>query len=148
VSVSAEAQEWQRIIRASVHTRTKARSPQTNGICERFHQTVLNEFYRVAFRKKLYTTLEQLQARPRRLATGVQRAAAASEPLVLQEDPDADVPGQRAVGEGEAAGGRETVTCTRTPRRPSIACQIESQLLQLSHPLHDILRAPDHSGEK
>jgi transposase InsO family protein len=32
------------------HTRTKAKSPQTNGICERFHKTVLNEFYRVAFR--------------------------------------------------------------------------------------------------
>jgi transposase InsO family protein len=44
------------------HTRTKARSPQTNGICERFHRTMLNEFYRVAFRKKIYTTLEELQA--------------------------------------------------------------------------------------
>jgi len=43
------------------HTRTKAKSPQTNGICERFHQTVLNEFYRVTFRKKIYNTLEQLQ---------------------------------------------------------------------------------------
>ena len=43
------------------HTRTKTRSPQTNGICERFHRTVLDEFYRVAFRKKLYTTLEELQ---------------------------------------------------------------------------------------
>ena len=44
------------------HTRTKTKSPQTNGICERFHKTVLNEFYRVAFRKKLYRTLEELQA--------------------------------------------------------------------------------------
>jgi transposase InsO family protein len=44
------------------HTRTRAKSPQTNGICERFHKTVLNEFYRVAFRKKLYRTLEELQA--------------------------------------------------------------------------------------
>jgi transposase InsO family protein len=44
------------------HTRTKARSPQTNGICERFHKTVLNEFYRVAFRKKIYASLEELQA--------------------------------------------------------------------------------------
>jgi len=43
------------------HTRTKVKSPQTNGICERFHKTVLNEFYRVAFRKKLYTTIDQLQ---------------------------------------------------------------------------------------
>jgi transposase InsO family protein len=43
------------------HTRTKAKSPQTNGICERFHKTLLNEFYRVAFRKTLYQHLEQLQ---------------------------------------------------------------------------------------
>ena len=43
------------------HTRTKAKSPQTNGICERFHKTVLNEFYRVTFRKKIYKTLEELQ---------------------------------------------------------------------------------------
>jgi transposase InsO family protein len=44
------------------HTRTKAQSPQTNGICERFHKTILNEFYQVAFRKKIYATLEELQA--------------------------------------------------------------------------------------
>lgn len=43
------------------HTRTKAKSPQTNGICERFHKTVLNEFYQVAFRKKIYNTLDGLQ---------------------------------------------------------------------------------------
>lgn len=43
------------------HTKTKVKSPQTNGICERFHQTVLNEFYRVTFRKKLYSDLESLQ---------------------------------------------------------------------------------------
>lgn len=43
------------------HTRTKAKSPQTNGICERFHKTVLQEFYSVAFRKKIYEDLETLQ---------------------------------------------------------------------------------------
>jgi transposase InsO family protein len=43
------------------HTRTKVKSPQTNGIVERFHKTVLNEFYRVAFRRKLYGGLEELQ---------------------------------------------------------------------------------------
>jgi len=43
------------------HTKTKARSPQTNGICERFHRTVQNEFYAIAFRKKIYTSLEELQ---------------------------------------------------------------------------------------
>lgn len=43
------------------HTKTKARSPQTNGICERFHRTILNEFYQVTFRKKIYSSLETLQ---------------------------------------------------------------------------------------
>ncbi len=43
------------------HTRTKARSPQTNGICERFHKTLLQEFYQVAFRKTLYTDMQSLQ---------------------------------------------------------------------------------------
>jgi transposase InsO family protein len=38
------------------HTRTEARSPQTNGIVERFHKTMLDEFYRIAFRKKAART--------------------------------------------------------------------------------------------
>src|ERR671922_668121 len=41
------------------HSRTKTKSPQTNGICERFHKTVLNEFYRVAFRKKVYRSIDE-----------------------------------------------------------------------------------------
>ena len=43
------------------HTKTKAKSPQTNGICERFHRTMQDEFYAVAFRKKLYSSIEELQ---------------------------------------------------------------------------------------
>ncbi|NBX70141.1 MAG: IS481 family transposase [Proteobacteria bacterium] len=43
------------------HTKTKARHPQTNGICERFHQTIQNEFYATAFRKKVYSSLSELQ---------------------------------------------------------------------------------------
>ncbi|MGG2142375.1 IS481 family transposase [Symbiopectobacterium sp. RP] len=43
------------------HTKTKAMSPQTNGICERFHKTILQDFYQVTFRKKLYGDLESLQ---------------------------------------------------------------------------------------
>lgn len=35
---------------------------QHHGICESFHKTTLNKFYRVASRKKIYTSLEQLQA--------------------------------------------------------------------------------------
>ena len=44
------------------HSRTKARNPQTNGIVERFHKTVLDEFYRGAFRKKVYHGRPELQA--------------------------------------------------------------------------------------
>src|SRR5271166_94663 len=43
------------------HSRTKTKSPQTNGIVERFHKTVLDEFYRVAFRKKIYGSIAELQ---------------------------------------------------------------------------------------
>lgn len=44
------------------HTKTKAKSPQTNGICERFHRTMQEEFYAIAFRKKMYDSLEMMQA--------------------------------------------------------------------------------------
>lgn len=43
------------------HSRTKARHPQTNGATERLNQIIQEEFYAVAFRKTLYTSLEQLQ---------------------------------------------------------------------------------------
>jgi len=43
------------------HTKIKAKSPQTNGICERFHRTIQDEFYAIAFRKKMYDSLEALQ---------------------------------------------------------------------------------------
>src|SRR5919202_4840447 len=44
------------------HSKTRAYSPQTNGICERFHRTIQDEFYSIAFRKRVYTGLEELQA--------------------------------------------------------------------------------------
>lgn len=44
------------------HSRTKAKHPQTNGICERLHRTMQEEFYATAFRKKIYGTLDELQA--------------------------------------------------------------------------------------
>jgi len=43
------------------HTKTKAKSPQTNGICERFHRTIQDEFYAIAFRKKMYDSIDLLQ---------------------------------------------------------------------------------------
>ena len=42
-------------------TMTKAKSPLTNGICERFNQIILNEFYKPAFRRTMYKSVEQMQ---------------------------------------------------------------------------------------
>lgn len=44
------------------HTRTKAKRPQTNGIVERFLKTMLDKFYRAVFRKKIYRSIDELQA--------------------------------------------------------------------------------------
>ena len=44
------------------HRRTRVRHRYTNGFVERFHRTVLDEFFRTAFRTKLYASVEQLQA--------------------------------------------------------------------------------------
>ncbi|MBN2161798.1 MAG: transposase [Pontiellaceae bacterium] len=43
------------------YTKTKEKSPQTNSIRERFHRTILNEFYQIIFRKKIDRTLAELQ---------------------------------------------------------------------------------------
>lgn len=43
------------------HSKTQIRSPQSNGICERLHRTMQEEFYAITFRKKLYRSLEELQ---------------------------------------------------------------------------------------
>ena len=43
------------------HSKTKVRHPQSNGICERLHRTMQDEFYAIAFRKKIYQTLDTLQ---------------------------------------------------------------------------------------
>ena len=74
------------------HTRTKAKSPQTNGIVERFHKTMLDEFYRIAFRKKIYATIDELQADLDALDARVQRSQAPSEEVVLRKDADANLP--------------------------------------------------------
>ena len=44
------------------HTKMTVESPQTNEICERFHKTVLQEFYQVALRKELYSSLDEFQS--------------------------------------------------------------------------------------
>ena len=43
------------------HKRTKVNRPRTNGFVERFHRTVLDEFFRQAFRAKLFASVGELQ---------------------------------------------------------------------------------------
>jgi transposase InsO family protein len=43
------------------HTKIKPRTPQSNGIVERFNRTLLEEFYQIAMMKKVYSSLDQLQ---------------------------------------------------------------------------------------
>jgi hypothetical protein len=43
------------------HTRTKTKSPQTNGIVARVHKTGLDAFYRVTFRQTIYGSIAELQ---------------------------------------------------------------------------------------
>ena len=43
------------------HSKTQVRHPQSNGICERLHRTIQEEFYAVAFRKKLYNSIAEMQ---------------------------------------------------------------------------------------
>jgi transposase InsO family protein len=94
------------------HSRTKTKSPQTNGICERFHKTVLNEFYRVAFRKKVYRSIDELQtdldswiteyeARPHQGRWG------------FGKTPMQTLPGRYAVDEGE--NDRSLITSDANP---------------------------------
>lgn len=43
------------------HSKTQVRHPQSNGMCERLHRTVQEEFYAITFRKKLYDNIADLQ---------------------------------------------------------------------------------------
>jgi hypothetical protein len=57
-----EQHEFQLYLAIEDIDHTKAKSPQTNGICERFHRTIQDEFYAIAFRKKIYRSIAELQA--------------------------------------------------------------------------------------
>ena len=43
------------------HRRTRIGSPETNGFCERFHRTVKEEYFSMAFRRTFYESVDQLQ---------------------------------------------------------------------------------------
>jgi len=106
------------------HSRTKTKSPQTNGICERFHKTVLNEFYRVAFRKKVYRSIDELQADLDTWIKEYNEVRPASGTLVLRQNPDADLPGCHADDEGE--NDRSLITSDTKPDRSNQAQTVRS----------------------
>ena len=104
------------------HSRTKTTRPQTNGICERFNKTLLNEFCRVVCRKRLCTTLDDLQVDLDGFLTEY-NGASLSRPLVRWEDADANVLRQSRVGEGEAdCVAREHADLLSQSRRAPRAC--------------------------
>jgi hypothetical protein len=70
---------------------------EANGIVERFHRTALNKFYRVAFRRKIYASIEQLQG-DLDLWLKEYNEARAPGALVLRQNPAANVHRQRAAG--------------------------------------------------
>lgn len=57
----AEQHDYELYLAINDIEHTKAQSPQTNGICERFHKTILQEFYQITFRKKIYNDINSLQ---------------------------------------------------------------------------------------
>ena len=63
-----------------------------NGIVERFHKTVLDEFYRVAFRKKIYGSIAELQSDLDDWVRSYNEEPRASGAMVFRQDADADVP--------------------------------------------------------
>jgi transposase InsO family protein len=87
------------------HTRTNTRHPQTNGICERFHKTMLNEFNRVAFRKTIYRTLKDCRLDAWIDEYNQQRP---HQGQLLRQDTPSDICRQCAAGQGENACG---LTC-------------------------------------
>jgi transposase InsO family protein len=44
------------------HRTTRGATPRTNGFVEKFNRRILDEFFRTAFRKKLYESVDVLQA--------------------------------------------------------------------------------------
>jgi transposase InsO family protein len=81
------------------HTGTKAKSPQTDGICERFNKTRKDEFYAAAFRRKACRSVAELQPGPVQWARRYNGGADARREIPLREDADADLHGFDAVSQ-------------------------------------------------
>jgi hypothetical protein len=106
-------------------SRSGAQRPQTNGICERFHKTILNEFYRVTFRKKLYKTTEELQADLDQRLKLYNEERPRSGPMVLRQDADADLHRQYPVSQRKDVGGVSGGITTTDDENLSGDCELK-----------------------
>jgi len=86
-----------------------ANGSRTNGICERFHRTVEGEFHDIAFRKKLYRSVEALQTYLGCLAGQIQRSETAFRKILPWQDTCADPPRNAAHCRGQ---DRKTVNAS------------------------------------
>src|SRR5581483_10062852 len=116
--------------RRRVWVRTKVKSPQTNGICERFHKTVLKRS--TGWRSTRSFTRVSRSSKP--ISTRGWWCTTSDARIGLREDTDADLPGRRAAGEGEDAGGASGNEHEREPETEdrTITCQIRCRRLQMS----------------
>ncbi len=99
---SPEQHEYQRYlaIEAIDHAQTKVPSPpQGNGVCERFHQEMVAEFYEAACRQTRYQSLNELQRGADRWVDTLQLGAIALGAILLRQNANADVCRQSAVGQ-------------------------------------------------
>ena len=99
------------------HSRTKTKSPQTNGICERFRKIILQEFYRVASARRSIAA-SPTAGRSRRMDGAIQRGPDTPGAMVLWQDADAHLPRRPASGQGEADRGIVSIGQTQGSRQP------------------------------
>jgi hypothetical protein len=111
------------------HSRPKTESPRTNGIVERLHETVPDEFHRVALRKRVHPSVEEPQADLDAWIGTCNEARGRQGRRCTGQDADGDVPRGRAPRAGED-DRRPIATRQAGPdRHPDARCPIRSELL-------------------
>jgi hypothetical protein len=114
------------------HSRPKTESPRTNGIVERLHETVPDEFHRVALRKRVHPSVEEPQADLDAWIGTCNEARGRQGRRCTGQDADGDVPRGRAPRAGEDDRRPIATRQARPDRHPNARCPIRSELLQMS----------------
>ena len=82
------------------HSSTKTKNPQTNGICERFHKTILDEFYH-CLQKEDLPDRKGIAERPGWLAATIRQPTPSSGQKVPRQNSYGDIPGESALAKGK-----------------------------------------------